>query len=567
MDFIAKIKALLAAQRGTVKVGQVLVSILGVLVIGGAGIGIFSLYEAKYGPDAVVSAEVNAETVDTQQEIIVQENTQETQISENIEETEVVTELSTETEAVSETELVTETETETEIESEVEKILVKMTGSSIERDLKIKIQDGNGKIVKGVEFCIVVTPDKENAVGSAFRDRDKDGIIYIVDYDGGDYTITLREIEGYYTEEESIKVTVKEQIAYEEVEVKDEIKSEAEVSPEEDAEVNDGIAVEAEIKDTVAWLESKVLSTNVDISAIDKDTYLEVASSAETYDPTIALEDKEGDILYTDSNCTSIATVEDLVEKNVTAFYKNPKYQGWQAIDGKLCYFDEEGQAVTGEQIINGIMYSFDTEGEISQSANSTGIDVSKWQGTVDWNAVKAAGIEFAIIRVGYRGSATGVLVEDPTFKQNIKGATAAGLKVGVYFFTQAITKAEAIEEASMALSLTAGYDLAFPIFIDTEIGSGNARANGLDKTTRTEIVEAFCKTIQNGGQKAGIYASRNWYNDKLDTGKLNNYFIWVAQYNTECTYTGHYDMWQYTESGKIPGVEKEVDLNIHYKT
>ena len=140
-----------------------------------------------------------------------------------------------------------------------------------------------------------------------------------------------------------------------------------------------------------------------------------------------------------------------------------------------------------------------------------------------------------------------------------------AGLKVGVYFFTQAITEAEAIEEASMALILTQGYNLAYPIFVDSENGSGNARANDLDKATRTACVSAFCKTIQNAGRKAGVYASRSWYNSKLDISQLNNYCIWVAQYNTECTYTGHYSIWQYTSKGKIPGNKRNVDLNISY--
>ena len=193
------------------------------------------------------------------------------------------------------------------------------------------------------------------------------------------------------------------------------------------------------------------------------------------------------------------------------------------------------------------------------------GIDVSKWQGTIDWPTVKAAGIEFAIIRVGYRGSQTGVLVEDPTFKQNIEGATKAGLKVGVYFFTQAITEAEAVEEASMALSLTKNYNLAFPIFVDTENGSGNARANGLDKATRTACVSAFCKTIQNSGRTAGVYASKSWYKSKLNTDQLNSYCIWVAQYNTTCTYTGKYNIWQYTQTGRVPGIKGNVDLNISY--
>ena len=290
-----------------------------------------------------------------------------------------------------------------------------------------------------------------------------------------------------------------------------------------------------------------------------------VTVGEDSYDPTIALEDSAGDILYTDNECTKAATVADLMENNVTTFYKNPKYQGWQTLNGKLYYYGPDNKPVTGTQTISGIKYNFGPDGALTQGSSVNGIDVSKYQPNIDWKTVKASGIEFVIIRVGYRGSATGVLVEDPYFKQHIKGATEAGLKVGVYFFTQAITKAEAVEEASMALSLTQGYNLAYPIFIDTEKVSGNARANNLDKATRTEIVDAFCKTIQNAGKKAGVYASKSWYNNQLNASKLDNYCIWVAQYNTVCNYQGRYSIWQYTETGKVPGISGYVDLNISY--
>lgn len=146
--------------------------------------------------------------------------------------------------------------------------------------------------------------------------------------------------------------------------------------------------------------------------------------------------------------------------------------------------------------MISGISYNFGSDGALQQGSGKNGIDVSSHQGNIDWASVKAAGINFAIIRVGYRGSQTGALVEDSCFKKNIQGATANGINVGVYFFTQATTEAEAVEEASMALTLCSGYNLSYPIFVDTENGSGAARANGLDKGTRTACVAAFCKTI-----------------------------------------------------------------------
>lgn len=193
------------------------------------------------------------------------------------------------------------------------------------------------------------------------------------------------------------------------------------------------------------------------------------------------------------------------------------------------------------------------------------GIDVSKWQGEIDWDKVKNAGIQFAIIRAGYRGSSTGSLVVDPYFEANIRGAIGAGIDVGVYFFTQAINEIEAVEEASMVLQLVNDYQLTYPIYIDTEGAGGNGRADGLDVDTRTLVCEAFCRTVENAGYTAGVYASRNWLNNNLHTEKLDNYVIWLAEYRSVPLYQGYYEMWQYTSKGKVNGIEGNVDLNISY--
>lgn len=193
------------------------------------------------------------------------------------------------------------------------------------------------------------------------------------------------------------------------------------------------------------------------------------------------------------------------------------------------------------------------------------GIDVSKWQGEIDWNMVRDAGVEYAIIRCGYRGSVTGSLVEDPYFERNMRGALAAGVKVGVYFFTQATNEVEAVEEASMVVSLIRDYDIEYPVFIDTEGAGGGGRADGLDVDTRTIVCDAFCRTIENAGYKAGVYASRNWYNNRLNTASLEKYVIWLAEYRRAPIYQGYYQMWQYTSKGSISGISGNVDLNISY--
>ena len=195
------------------------------------------------------------------------------------------------------------------------------------------------------------------------------------------------------------------------------------------------------------------------------------------------------------------------------------------------------------------------------------GIDVSKWNKEIDWQRVKAAGVEFAIIRVGYRGWTTGALVEDPYFAQNIREASEAGIAVGIYFFTQAVNALEAVEEASMALALVEDYRLDYPIFIDSE-GTGTAgqgRADHLSVDVRTEVCLAFMETVRNAGYNAGLYAARHWLYNQLDTTRLSRHIIWLAEYRDVPLYTGYYQLWQYSSRGQIDGIEGNVDLNLSY--
>lgn len=831
-----KVKGVATLLSGLTKTQAIIAGVATVTAVGGVGTGGYFLYDHFHQPepivaDVVISTEVAEEP--TEEVVAVEE---------------VVTE---ETEAA---------EPET----------VTLVGSSIEKDLKIKIQDSSSKNVKGQPFEITVKGEQKKAKAATYTDDDKDGIIYIKSIEAGKYDVSLNEIDGYISKENSYKLTVKDKIEYTKVDVKDEIKSAAEVAPAEDAEV-DNVEVEAVIKDTVETVDStctpsKVSGADVDTSnfnasqpassgtntvniaqgatttakarsyraeenqsvnteggdlgqtpdgsgtsgggsdggktegggsetpggkpegggseptpvsytitnkcgetvigdkpitgtaaagtvisvsnpnpdkydgetqnvtikagtteyvvfwtekqaatvkytikhyfngkedtskkeekdgtvgatvkaddyskeytttdntefklaadasknifevkwttkvaaatasvsipksvtlynnasanslaistsitdaggiikgiswsssnskvvQISKDskagctltaaglgdasitatvTYLSKPGDKNTTatatvscavsvkqfstDSTAQLKDKSGRTLYKDSECKKPATVADY-NTNGT-YYTEPVYTGWQTIDGKVYYYTSNHQRVTGSQVISGISYNFGSDGALQQGSGKNGIDVSSHQGNIDWASVKAAGINFAIIRVGYRGSQTGALVEDSCFKKNIQGATANGINVGVYFFTQATTEAEAVEEASMALTLCSGYNLSYPIFVDTENGSGAARANGLDKGTRTACVAAFCKTIANGGRKAGVYASKSWYNNKIDASAFSNYFIWVAQYNTTCNYKGKYNMWQYSSKGSVPGIKGNVDVNIAY--
>ncbi len=194
------------------------------------------------------------------------------------------------------------------------------------------------------------------------------------------------------------------------------------------------------------------------------------------------------------------------------------------------------------------------------------GIDVSKWNGDIDWSEVKKEGVKFAIIRAGYRGSVSGSIVVDPYFVKNVEGATENGIPIGIYFFTQAVNDIEAVEEASAVLSLIKDYNITYPVFIDTEGAGGKGRADGLPVNERSKICQAFCETIRSGKYGAGIYASKNWFNKKLDITKLSaDNITWLAEYQDEPSYGGTYQMWQYSSGGRINGIEGRVDFNLSY--
>ena len=296
------------------------------------------------------------------------------------------------------------------------------------------------------------------------------------------------------------------------------------------------------------------------------------ANSART-DTKTDLKNNSGDKLYVkDSNGNfREAKYADYYNNDIKEFYrKNSKttgeyrYTGWQTIDGATYFFDKNGNKVTGRQVIQGAEYKFNDNGVLDTGSGHMGIDVSKWNGGIDWKAVKNSGVSYVIIRCGYRGSTTGALIEDPKFRSNIQGAQNAGLKVGVYFFTQAVNEVEAVEEASMVLSLIKGYNISYPVFLDVE--ASNGRGDAISADTRTAVCRAFCQTIQNSGYKAGIYANKTWFTSYMNTPSLTGYKIWLAQYAAAPSYTRtKYDMWQYSSKGKVSGISGNVDMNISY--
>lgn len=325
-----------------------------------------------------------------------------------------------------------------------------ISASSVEKDLRIRILDVDGHLVKGKLFEILLG-------GSAsYKDEDMDGVIHISDLAPGDYEIMLAETADYIIPERPIRCTVKAKVDYKAI---------------------------ADI--------SYLIKTEADIDAKKEDT---------------AVNDAENE--------------------------------------------GESGGNAT-IKTVDGARF---------------GIDVSKYQGDIDWEEVKKSDVEFAIIRCGYRGSSTGAIVVDPYFEKNMAGAEAAGILVGVYFFTQATNNVEAVEEASAVLTLIKPYKVTYPVFIDTEGAGGKGRADNLEVIDRSFAVQTFCETIRTGGYTAGIYASKNWFNNKLDVTKLSaDNVTWLAEYKDKPTYGGTYQMWQYSSSGKISGIEGRVDMNLSY--
>ena len=197
------------------------------------------------------------------------------------------------------------------------------------------------------------------------------------------------------------------------------------------------------------------------------------------------------------------------------------------------------------------------------------GIDVSEFQGeAIDWKQVKASGIKFVIIRLGYRAyGENGELVLDAMYEQNIEGALDAGLEVGVYFFSQAVNAAEAVEEAEFVLDNLASYKITGPVVYDTEeIKWDTARTDDNTKQEFTNYCKVFCDTVEQAGYAPMIYSNMKWMAFTLDMSELSEYDFWYADYHEkpQCPYD--YKIWQYSEDGVVPGINANVDMNLWFE-
>ena len=236
--------------------------------------------------------------------------------------------------------------------------------------------------------------------------------------------------------------------------------------------------------------------------------------------------------------------------------------------------YDAEGNFIQLAWYPNAVMNDFeDKDWEIvdgymaykgSEYNSYPGIDVSSNQDVIDWEKVKAAGIEYAIMRVGFRTYGSGIIKTDECFYWNMKKAKEAGIKIGVYFFTQAINEEEAREEAQFVLDMVQNFELDLPIYYDTEeITFDSARTDGLSGEQLTANAIAFCEYIKKAGYEPGVYGNQMWLCNKLDLLQLEDYSIWLAKYVQELNYPYDIDIWQYSSEGHVDGIGTAVDMDV----
>ena len=191
------------------------------------------------------------------------------------------------------------------------------------------------------------------------------------------------------------------------------------------------------------------------------------------------------------------------------------------------------------------------------------GIDVSAYQGDVNWNEVAASGIEFALIRVGYRGYGTGKIVEDTYGRENLRDANLAGLKVGAYFFSQALNEEEVKEEVDFLLNIIKDYEITMPVIFDWEYVNDTARTAGMDPRTLTDLNLYFCDLMEEAGYQPMLYFNSHQAKNLMYLYELEDYPFWLAYYNNRMRYPHRFEMWQYTCTGRVPGIKGDVDINI----
>lgn len=219
------------------------------------------------------------------------------------------------------------------------------------------------------------------------------------------------------------------------------------------------------------------------------------------------------------------------------------------------------------ENVFDPADFQYDESGYLAcmTAPYERGIDVSSFQGEIDWQAVAQSGVTFVIIRAGGRGYGNGELYEDSRAQLNYQGAKDAGLKVGTYFFSQAVSTEEAVQEAEYLLELTQTWQLDMPVVYDWEYVSPDARTGLVDRQTLTDCMLAFCQRIEQAGLQSMVYFNPTQSRDLFHIEQITDYPFWLAMYSDWMTYPYRIDMWQYTNEGQVPGIQGNVDINLYF--
>lgn len=444
-----------------------------------------------------------------------------------------------------------------------------------------------------------------------YEDDNQDGEVVITDLNEGTYTLVAKAYEGFALPDAAEVLLVKytvienilESVVYEdESTIKEDPENGRDDEPEDEpvtpngsivitspsySDDNNGVVSHIKTQNDSYVYETKNVSTAIfsdsDIASYEKAacfienndeikefeglvkerTTVSVTDGDKSVISTFLVKsDKKQELQITTEKETQTASDGKLYDVYTLSPVLVKEYgDGWHNIGGNRYYY-RGSQRVTGWQNIDGLQYYFDGNGKLS---SCTMIDVSTYNGDIDWNAVKAAGVDYAIIRVGYRGYGTARLVQDRRFEQNMRGAINAGIRVGAYIVTQAVNTEEAVEEASFIVEKCRGYNVTLPLAIDVEWTTNrDGRADYISVSTRTDVINAFARTVMNSGYAAMAYANKDWFENKIYSGNLfSSCKIWLAQYrNTEYTYGGRVNMWQYTSKGRVDGINGDVDIS-----
>ena len=254
-----------------------------------------------------------------------------------------------------------------------------------------------------------------------------------------------------------------------------------------------------------------------------------------------------------------IAPKEEAVESSeaTEATTEAPSVEG-ETLSDNMVTMEQISITAEGE-------YEYIKDGKV---ASHKGIDVSKYQGNVDWKKVAEDGVEYAFIRVGCRGyGSSGTLIKDEKFHQNVKGALEQGIKVGTYFFTQAITTEEALAEAELVLKELGDYEITYPVAIDVErIQNEKARQDALTVEERTEICKVFCEKIKEAGYIPMVYGDSETFEKLIIPQELAAYDFWICETEGTMTFPYEFAVWQYSHKGTVPGIKGDTNISISLK-